>query len=207
MTTKTELFFSVDIETDGPNVLTNSMLSLGVACFKPTGELMGTFSANLKPREGAVQDERTMRDFWAKNPEAWEATTKDQVDPHTALPAFVSWVDTFEADLKTCVAFPAGFDFTFLYPYMLTYAGRSPFAWSCLDVKTMVSVIRRTPYRFATKKRWPKRWFNKGLPHTHVAIEDAIEQGLSFLKMRADFLEGSEAVTAVDTKFWETFDQ
>jgi len=60
-------------------------------------------------------------------------------------------------------------------------AGRSPFSFSALDVKTMAMVMLRRDYRRSTKSAMPKRWFDD-LPHTHVAPDDAREQGILFCK-------------------------
>ena len=57
---------------------------------------------------------------------------------------------------------------------------------SALDVKTMAMVLLDTEYRASTKKNMPKRWFDD-VPHTHVALDDAIEQGLLFCNMHADW--------------------
>ena len=40
-------------------------------------------------------------------------------------------------------------------------------------------------YRRVTKKNMPRRWFDV-LPHTHVALDDAIEQGALFCNMLAE---------------------
>ncbi|HQU41770.1 MAG TPA: hypothetical protein PK867_03115, partial [Pirellulales bacterium] len=37
-------------------------------------------------------------------------------------------------------------------------------------------------YRDSTKRNMPKRWFDK-LPHTHVALDDALGQGALFCNM------------------------
>ena len=42
-------------------------------------------------------------------------------------------------------------------------------------------------YREATKKNMPARWFDQ-LPHTHQALDDAIEQGALFCNMLAEHL-------------------
>jgi hypothetical protein len=39
-------------------------------------------------------------------------------------------------------------------------------------------------YREATKRNMPKRWFDE-LPHTHHALDDALEQGSLFCNMLA----------------------
>ncbi|NJM40318.1 MAG: hypothetical protein HC853_05915 [Anaerolineae bacterium] len=35
----------------------------------------------------------------------------------------------------------------------------------------------------STKPNMPKRWLDAGLPHTHTALDDAIEQGALFCNM------------------------
>jgi len=53
--TNHELYFSTDIETDGPIPGPHSMLSLGSAAFSSDGVLLGTFSINLKHCQGQNQ--------------------------------------------------------------------------------------------------------------------------------------------------------
>lgn len=42
--------------------------------------------------------------------------------------------------------------------------------------------VLKTGYRDSTKRNMPRGWFDK-LPHTHVALDDAIEQGALFCNM------------------------
>jgi hypothetical protein len=42
--------------------------------------------------------------------------------------------------------------------------------------------VLKSNYRESTKRNMPKRWF-EDLPHTHVALADAIEQGALFCNM------------------------
>jgi len=82
------------------------------------------------------------------------------------------------------VAYPAGFDFLFVYRYLIRFVGESPFSFSALDMKTFAMALRKSGYRSVSKKNMPKRWFDP-LPHTHVALDDAIEQGALFCNMLA----------------------
>jgi hypothetical protein len=85
------------------------------------------------------------------------------------------------------VAYPAGFDFLFVYWYMIRFVGRSPFSFSALDIKTYAMALLKRNYRESTKRNLPKRWFDP-MPHTHVALDDAIEQGALFCNMLAENL-------------------
>jgi len=199
-----EIFFSIDIETDGPIPVRNSMLSFACVAFSPDGTVLGKFERNLKPLPDAVQDHKTMTEFWAKEPEAWAYCTSNTVDPEPAMKDFRDWVLSFQGGQRVAVCMPAGFDFTFIYVYLMLFAGESPFSFSCVDMKTYVCAARKQAYRNSGKKSWPARWFDSGLPHTHKAIDDAIEQGLTFLKMRAENLDGVESLKSISANFWNS---
>jgi 3' exoribonuclease, RNase T-like len=188
MSPKPEIFFSVDVETDGPIPGPHSMLSLGCASFNEEGKQLGAFSVNLETLPGASGDPDTMK-WWQTQPEAWGACRKDLEDPKTAMNEFVSWVKTFGGS-PVFVGYPAGFDFLFVYWYIKYHGLESPFSFSALDIKTYAMAVLKTGYRESTKKNWPKRWFQDTGKHSHVAVEDAIEQGLLFMNIRRENLQG-----------------
>jgi hypothetical protein len=80
------------------------------------------------------------------------------------------------------VAYPAGYDFLFIYWYLVRFTGGSPFSHSALDIKTFAMCLLGCAYRDATKRNMPRRWFS-GRRHTHVALDDALEQGELFCAM------------------------
>lgn len=180
-----ELYISVDIEADGPVPGLFSMLSLGAAAFLD-GILVDTFSINLETLPEASTDPDTMA-WWETQTEAWEACHKDLVPPNEAMQKFDTWVlsvSNKNMAKPVCLAYPSGFDFSFVYYYLRKFLGRSVFGFSCLDINSYAMAILKTDFRATTKRNMPKEWF-QGLPHNHVAIEDAIEQGYLFLKMKA----------------------
>jgi hypothetical protein len=65
--------------------------------------------------------------------------------------------------------------------------GESPFSFSALDLKTYAMALLKVEYREAVKRNMPRRWFDPQ-PHTHVALDDAIEQGALFCNMLAENL-------------------
>lgn len=176
-----EIYFSTDIEADGPIPGKYSMLSFGSAAFTSDGAMVDTFSANLETLPDASQDPDTM-DWWKRQAEAWEAHRKDTRPAEAVMPEYIQWVDSVckkHHGRPVFVGYPAGFDFLFMYWYMVAFAGRSPFSFSALDVKSVAMVMLNCEYRAATKRKFPKRWFGKGR-HNHVALDDAIEQGEMF---------------------------
>lgn len=177
-----EVYVSTDVETDGPIPGPHSMLSFGSVAFNADGRELGTFTRNLVTLPGAAGDPRTMA--WWQEPEqqaAWAACRTAPVDPAAAMAQYVGWVDGLPGK-PVFVAYPAGFDFLFVYWYIRYFGLESPFSFSALDIKTYAMAVLRKPYREAAKRNMPRDWFPKA-PHTHVALDDAREQGLLLINM------------------------
>jgi len=184
-----ELYFSVDVETNGPIPGPYSMWSLGSVALFGDGTIVGEFDANLKDLEGATGHPDTLA-WWASQPkEIQEAARANPLPPELAMRRFGRWVKELADEHKAspvCLAYPAGFDFLFVYWYLIRFTEESPFSFSCLDIKTYAMAKLGLPYRKSTKKNMPKHWF-KNLPqHTHRAADDAREQGLLFANMLND---------------------
>ena len=177
-----EIYFSTDVETDGPIPGPHSMLSFASAAYDEKKKLLGTFSANLETLPGAQGHPKTMA-WWKKNSAAWAAARKDIQAPEPALRRYAAWVKGLGGS-PVFVAYPAGFDFLFVYWYLMRFVGESPFSFSALDIKSFAMALLKSDYRRATKKDFPKEWFDP-MPHTHVALDDAIEQGALFCNMLA----------------------
>lgn len=176
----TEIYISTDVETDGPIPGPHSMLSFGSAAYTADKQLISTFSANLETLPGATAHPETAK-WWASQPNAWAACRKDLETPSGAMTRYAAWIKSLKGS-PVFVAYPAGFDFLFVYWYLIRFAGESPFSHSALDVKTFAMAVLKTDYRKSTKRNMPKHWFDK-LPHSHIALDDALEQGALFCNM------------------------
>lgn len=177
-----EIYVSTDVETDGPIPGPYSMLSFGSAAYLPDKTLVSTFSANLELLPDAGSDPKTMK-WWATQPEAWQHCREHLQPPQEAMPNYVGWLKALPGR-PVFVAYPVAFDFMFVYWYLLRFVGESPFSHSALDIKTLAMVLLGTDYREATKRNMLPDWFDD-LPHTHKALDDAIEQGALFCNMLA----------------------
>lgn len=186
-----EIYVSTDVEADGRIPGPNSMLSFGSAAFTADGKLVSTFTANLELLDGAAGDPETMA-WWAKNQDAWGQTRKDLQSPQEAMAQYLVWLKALPGK-PVFVGYPVAYDFMFVYWYLIRFAGESPFSHSALDIKTFAMAALKIPYRDATKRNMPKRWFPKS-PHTHVALDDAIEQGQLFCNILNEHLKGSSGV-------------
>lgn len=170
-----EIYVSTDVEADGPIPGPHSMLSFGSAAFTSAGDLVSTFSANLELLAGAAPDPRTQA-WWESQPDAWAACRENLQSPEAAMRAYVSWLKGLPGK-PVFAGYPVAYDFMFVYWYLMRFAGESPFSHSALDIKTAAMIALKLPYRDSTKKNMPRRWFGEQ-PHTHVALDDAIGQGV-----------------------------
>ena len=175
-----EIYVSTDIETDGPVAGRHSMLSLGSAAFTADKVLLSTFSANLETLPGLTPDPKTAA-WWATQPDAWAACRKDIEAPRIAMQRYLAWLKSL-AEKLVFVAYPSAFDFSFVYWYLMEFTGENPFGYSAIDIKTYAMALLHKPYRMSGKRSMPAQWFDP-LPHTHVALDDAIEQGQLFCNM------------------------
>jgi len=174
---------STDVEADGPIPGPHSMLSFGSAAYRADKTLVATYSANLDTLPDAIGDPKTMA-WWETQPEAWAACRTDCRPAADVMPEYAAWVDDLPGK-PVFVGYPVAYDFMFVYWYLMRFVGRSPFSHSALDIKTLAMVLLRKGYRATTKRNMPRRWFDD-LPHTHVALDDAIGQGALFCNMLAE---------------------
>ena len=104
---------------------------------------------------------------------------------------YVAWIKSV-GGRPVFVSYPAAFDFMFVYWYLMRFAGESPFSHSALDIKTFAMSLLGVGYRDSTKRNMPRHWFDPHR-HTHVALDDAIEQGALFCNMLAEAARRREA--------------
>ena len=178
-----EIYLSIDVEADGPIPGPYSMLSFGIAAFSLDKVLLGTFARNLERLPGAAQHPRVMA-WWDSTPDlrAAYARTREDVQPvRDAMLACDAWVTSMRAFGRPCaVGAPAAYDFgAWLYWYLAYAVGDVPeLGFAALDLKSFAfGRIPGSRYRSLGKSTYPPSWTDPDTPHTHVALEDAIEQG------------------------------
>lgn len=179
-----EIFVSTDIEADGPIPGPHSMLSLASAAYTSEKVVISTFSANLETLPDSSPDARTMA-WWQDFPEAWDKCRRQTQSPEVGMAAYVAWLKTLPGR-PVFLGFPASWDFMWVYWYLVRFTGERPFRENALDVRSYAMGMRKVSFQETTRTYLPKRWFDEGLPHTHVALDDAIEQGAMFCNMLAE---------------------
>lgn len=187
-----EIFVSTDIEADGKIPGPSSMISLGSGAFTIGDDfeitLIDQYSVNLEELPNAGTDPETMA-FWKENQTAWDINRLNKVPPKEAMTKYVNWLKSLPGPV-VFTAWPATYDFLFVYWYLIMFAGESPFEWSGLDARTyFMAMIKKEKWIDMSINEVPKDWSPKN-PHPHVAVYDAIEQGWMFCNMYIENLKG-----------------
>lgn len=184
-----DVYFSADIEADGPIPGEFSMLSFALvyagrfdgSSFERPAEYDVSFEVELKPISERYE------------PEALRVAGLDRdellrsgADPGDAMAAAADFVRrNSRGGTPVLVAYPLGYDWMFLYWYFMKFAGESPFRHSrCFDVKTAIAVRGRRPIVASGHDRLPAA-LRSTRPHTHRALDDAIEQADVFARLFA----------------------
>jgi hypothetical protein len=183
---KRELYFSTDIEADGPIPGPYSMSSLGMAA---AATFDGATFARLNPARHTFYGELApISEEFVPAAAAVSGLDRAELvahgtDPREAMAANVAWIMATAAahDARPVfVAYPLGFDWLFTYWYQVRFTGGSPFGHSGhLDLKTLYAGKAGVPVRSAVKRSMPRQLHSTRL-HTHHALDDAIEQAELF---------------------------
>ncbi len=183
-----DVYFSADVETDGPIPGPFSMLSFGLV-------LAGTFDGKTFSRPGQYNESfyRELRPISDEfQPDALRVNRLDRERllregtlPVTAMTDAAEWVKSLAGTGRPIlVAYPLSFDWSFLYWYFIRFSTvGSPFNYSqCFDVKTAFAVKARIPVASAGRRRLVPRLRSNGI-HTHNALDDAVEQAQVFANL------------------------
>ncbi len=196
-----EVYLSADVEADGPIPGPYSMLSFGLAVagrrtgdgpLEPADPQAETFYRELKPISAEFVP--SALDVSGLDRAALE---RDGADPARAMADLVAWIGQISGSdgRPVLVAYPLGFDWMFLYWYLIRFTGSSPFGHSsCLDLKTGYAVKARVPVGRASKSRMPRDLLSTRR-HTHHALDDAIEQAELFQNLSRWAGPGNERST------------
>jgi hypothetical protein len=107
-------------------------------------------------------------------------------EPAEAMREFTDWVREAAVGAQPVMCgYPASYDWTFLYWYLIRFTGSSPFGHSgCLDMKTLYATKAGLPLRAVAKGTMPRELLSRRR-HTHHALDDAIEQAELFANLMA----------------------
>jgi hypothetical protein len=186
---RAEVYFSVDVEADGPIPGPYSMLSIGVAVAGSWDPTAGPFAPAKPDAETFYRELRPISDDFVPEALAVSGLDRDRLaqegaDPVAAMHDLTSWVTARSGEARpVVVAYPAVYDWLFLYWYLVRFTGHCVFGHSgCLDMKTMYATKAGVPLGKAHKRAMPRQLLSTRR-HTHHALDDAIEQADLFVNL------------------------
>ena len=91
-------------------------------------------------------------------------------------------VAAVRAGLEVAVSVTDAFDAMWVTWYLHAFTSGDPFRRRCIDLKTLAMQLLGGGYANAAKRNMPASWFS-GRRHSHVAVQDAIEQGELFINI------------------------
>jgi 3' exoribonuclease, RNase T-like len=180
-----DIYFSADVETDGPIPGPYSILSFAIVYagsfdglrFRRPENYDRVFYRELKPISDNFQKEALDINGLDR-----DRLCVEGLDAEKAMTEAFHWINSNTGDGKpVLVAYPLSFDWTWLYWYFIQYCrAGSPFDYSrCFDIKTAVAVKAGIPISEAGRSKLDSSLSSKRL-HTHHAVDDAIEQAEIF---------------------------
>lgn len=175
-----DIYVSTDIEADGEVPGINSMLSFASVAYLSDKTILSTFTKNLKTLPDAVSNSDTMR-WWQEFPEAWKNCRENTELPETAIKEYGEWLENLPGRI-IFLAYPVAYDFRFIDYYLQCFFGRNPFRYRTIDIRSYAMGMLNLPYNKANRQLLPAEWTDN-LPHTHVALDDALEHGAFFCNM------------------------
>jgi hypothetical protein len=153
-----DVYFSADVETDGPIPGPFSMLSFALVYagafdgnkFTKPARYEQHFYCELKP----ISDEFDIEALRVNGMDRDKLLREGQ-SPKSVMQAASEWVQSIAGNGKpVLVAYPLSFDWSWLYWYFIRFCSQSPFNYSrCFDIKTAFAVKAHLPIADAGRSR------------------------------------------------------
>jgi len=184
-TRKMDVYFSADVETDGPIPGRFSMLSFalvyagafdGQTFFRPPNYEKNVY-LELKP----ISEEFELEALQVNGLDR-DRLTREGLHPADAMTLTSRWVEEMTGRGEPVfVAYPLSFDWTWMYWYFVEFCrSGSPFGYSrCFDIKTAMALSLGRTIKSVGRERIPNVLQSES-PHTHHALDDAISQAQIF---------------------------
>lgn len=186
---KVDVYFSADVETDGSIPGPYSLLSFALVLagrfdgcsFEHPRAYDKFFYRELRPISNTFEPEAL-----AVNRMDRQKLLREGQEPSEAMTAASRWVRQMAGGARpVLVAYPLSFDWIFLYWYFVRFsADGSPFNHSsCFDIKTAIAVKKHLPIAQSGRAGLVGLNLDSKRPHTHNALDDAVEQADIFAQL------------------------
>ena len=164
-------FFSIDVESDGPEPVNSSMIQLGAVLVDPDRKLNNTFYCELRPHsDNYIQEALDVVGVTRQQ-------TLEYPLPEIGMCDFVNWVVKNNVGKRAMfLSDNAGFDWMFVCSYIHTYTGyTNPFGYSSMSLTSLYKGFVRDTRKSFKHLRKTK--------HDHNPVNDAMGNAESLLAM------------------------
>lgn len=190
---KPRVYFSFDVEADGPSPALNSMVSFGCVVFNDQGKEVDRMQMNIKPEAGKVVDKRCKEEFWDKHSEILAFVQTNPQEPKNFALAIAAIYAKWRLTHKIVwVAKPAAYDWQWLNAYYCRYFEDDVMpniGHSATCIRTMLEMLRlRSGWTNDEANQFEEEELKKFSAKDHVTHNpehDARVQGKFFFHLRS----------------------
>lgn len=183
-----DVYFSADVETDGPIPGPYSMLSFAIVYagrfdgkrFERPDRYDDAFYKELRPISDSFEEEALKVNGLDR-----DRLCREGQPPERAMTDATEWIRRIAGPGRpVLVAYPLSFDWSWLYWYFVRFSqAGSPFNHSsCFDMKTAFALKAHVPIAEAGRSQLAPE-LKSARAHTHHALDDAIEQAEIFANL------------------------
>lgn len=191
---KKKIKIALDVEFKSSNIITGECFQLGFVAFfeNPDPEMLSTddwvadkLSVCFKSQ--SQDTEKNVMDFWSKFPEIYQRIESEAVEVSDGMKQVQNWLNNLYDNYNVTgfIAVLAAVDFPWFRSLYLTYCDQSlnrfslPYKCLCIDsmIETFVTVFgydKKQMHAFCMSERYP---------HTHYALDDAMECAYYYLRL------------------------
>lgn len=179
-----EILVSIDGEFTGRIPGPYSMISLGAIAYNQDENEISRFKVNIHELPGATRSVTTM-EWWKHHQDAWEAATKDPVDPDEGMKRFAEWLHALPG-IPKLLGWPLTVDFMFIYWYYVKFVDEDPpFGYDGIDIQSYAMArLGFSTISEVSRKDVIKRLCIPAVDFLHDSLDDAAQQAKLFFALR-----------------------
>jgi hypothetical protein len=186
------VIISIDVEATGKSPATSSCVMIGAVAMlegvdpDETEYVVSKRQWCIEEQEGKGRDKRCWEEFWLKNMPVWEYIQEHKRPPESIMAEFASWYAGLSRKYTGLqfVMKPASYDWQWINALYDKYgpADKPTLPFSNICLSTLIKATRdKTKMSGNVLNRLTKC---PDFEHTHMADDDAHEQGYRYLKLR-----------------------
>ena len=130
MTNQPTIICAIDIETSGPNIIKNGIISIGYCIGSINGKVLIKKRINMLLDNECSFDNDTLQNFWMKHLDILDKLRENQISPKDGMNEFIKDIDDYDSKYKLIIISDnVSFDISFVNYYLAKYLDRKPLSY------------------------------------------------------------------------------